>query len=572
MEPSKFVVKCGNYAVLVDLHILALGEDNANWFSPAHRKEVGSLIRDAVEPRVRQFQEARYQKIQSKPRKDLTPTAPLCLEGGNVRLAVHFMKRHVNLRCIVRQHYRELRVFPERVVVCASPPENSALPNGNLNLDVCEQSQSKYFSNSGENAIPLPSSAATKRAVLQKIARKTKIQSQQSQDIQESKTGQFQAKNAETGSRSVLQRITRQANVQQCQDDQEPKSGQFQADKQEKRSGDVPQKITRQANVQPQQFQDDQESKSGQFQADLQKGSGDVPQKIDKQTNVQLPQSQDHKESNSDQFPANQAENGSRSVLQKIVKQTNVQPPQSQDRQESNSGQFPADQSEKGSRSVLQKIAKQTNTQPPQSQDDQESKSEQFSADELEKGSRSVHQKIARQANIQSPHSIQDDQEFKSGQFQVAEEFAEACLPPPMLVSSTESLVDGKGLSSSKLGNNKDVTESNLDTTGPRRRPRAPSSSGEDADHQKTKRLRLGQPTVSSDSNNPSSGIAAQDSVCSPQPEISQTNQSGLATSLRGLSVKPVSSGSSISSRPAAREGRKGGEPRTSRLRRLKKS
>lgn len=170
MEPSKFVVKCGNYAVLVDLHILALGDqDNANWFSPAHRKEVGSLIRDALEPRVRQFQEARYQKIQSKPRKDLTPTAPLCLEGGNVRLAVHFMKRHVNLRCIVRQHYRELRVFPERVVVCASPPENSALPNGNLNLDVSEQSQSKYFSNSGETANPLPSSTATKRAVLQKM-------------------------------------------------------------------------------------------------------------------------------------------------------------------------------------------------------------------------------------------------------------------------------------------------------------------------------------------------------------------------------------------------------------------
>nr|XP_017214205.1 protein SLX4IP isoform X2 [Danio rerio] len=423
MEPSKFVVKCGNYAVLVDLHILALGDqDNANWFSPAHRKEVGSLIRDALEPRVRQFQEARYQKIQSKPRKDLTPTAPLCLEGGNVRLAVHFMKRHVNLRCIVRQHYRELRVFPERVVVCASPPENSALPNGNLNLDVSEQSQSKYFSNSGETANPLPISTATKRAVLQKI--------------------------------------------------------------------------TRQANIQPQQCQDDQESKSGQVQADKEEnGSGDV----------------------------------------------------------------------------LHKIAKETNTQPPQSQDDQEFKSGQFPAGESEKGSRSVLQEIARQANIQSPHS-QEDQEFKSGQFQVAEECVEACLPVPISVSSIESLVDGKALSSSKLSNNKDVTESYLDTTGPRRRPRAPSSSGEDADHQKTKRLRLGQSAVSSDSNNPSSGYAAPDSVCSPQPEISQTNQSGLATSLRGLSVKPVSSGSSISSRPAAREERKGGEPRTSRLRRLKKS
>ncbi|XP_073775518.1 protein SLX4IP isoform X1 [Danio rerio] len=535
MEPSKFVVKCGNYAVLVDLHILALGDqDNANWFSPAHRKEVGSLIRDALEPRVRQFQEARYQKIQSKPRKDLTPTAPLCLEGGNVRLAVHFMKRHVNLRCIVRQHYRELRVFPERVVVCASPPENSALPNGNLNLDVSEQSQSKYFSNSGETANPLPISTATKRAVLQKIARKTKIQPPRSQDNQESKTGQFQADNAEKGSRSVLQRITRQENVQQFQDDQESKSGQFQADNAEKAYRSVFQRITRQANVQPQQCQDDQVYKSGQFQADKQeKGSGDV--------------------------------------LQKITRQANIQPQQCQDDQESKSGQVQADKEENGSGDVLHKIAKETNTQPPQSQDDQEFKSGQFPAGESEKGSRSVLQEIARQANIQSPHS-QEDQEFKSGQFQVAEECVEACLPVPISVSSIESLVDGKALSSSKLSNNKDVTESYLDTTGPRRRPRAPSSSGEDADHQKTKRLRLGQSAVSSDSNNPSSGYAAPDSVCSPQPEISQTNQSGLATSLRGLSVKPVSSGSSISSRPAAREERKGGEPRTSRLRRLKKS
>lgn len=46
-----------------------------------YSQEVASLIRDALEPRVRQFQEARYQKIQPKTRKDFTLTAPLCLEG-----------------------------------------------------------------------------------------------------------------------------------------------------------------------------------------------------------------------------------------------------------------------------------------------------------------------------------------------------------------------------------------------------------------------------------------------------------------------------------------------------------
>ncbi|KAK1792610.1 hypothetical protein P4O66_012544 [Electrophorus voltai] len=50
-----------------------------------------------------------------------------------------------------------------------------------------------------------------------------------------------------------------------------------------------------------------------------------------------------------------------------------------------------------------------------------------------------------------------------------------------------------------------------------------------------------------------------------------QTNQSRQATSLRGLSVKDVSSGSSISSRLAAKAEERENAPRISRLRRLKK-
>lgn len=203
MQSSKFVIKCGNFAVLVDLHILPLGsQDNARWFSPEHRKEVGSLIRDSVEQKVRQFQEARHQKIQPKPKKDVTLKTPLCLEGGNVRLAVYFMKRHINLRCIVRQHYRELRVFPERVVVCASPLENAAPPSGNLNQDVLQQSgqsKSKYFSSPGETKDPLPSSTVTKRAVLQKIARQTNTQSRPCRDDQESRSAQPHVDTVEKG-------------------------------------------------------------------------------------------------------------------------------------------------------------------------------------------------------------------------------------------------------------------------------------------------------------------------------------------------------------------------------------
>lgn len=51
-----------------------------------------------------------------------------------------------------------------------------------------------------------------------------------------------------------------------------------------------------------------------------------------------------------------------------------------------------------------------------------------------------------------------------------------------------------------------------------------------------------------------------------------QTNQNRLAASLRGLSVKPASSGSSISSRSTLVEEGSENVPRTSRLRRLKRS
>lgn len=44
-------------------------------------QEVGSLIRDSVEQKVKQFQEARHQKIQPKPKKDVNLNTPLCLEG-----------------------------------------------------------------------------------------------------------------------------------------------------------------------------------------------------------------------------------------------------------------------------------------------------------------------------------------------------------------------------------------------------------------------------------------------------------------------------------------------------------
>ncbi|KAL7855829.1 hypothetical protein AOLI_G00194330 [Acnodon oligacanthus] len=89
-----------------------------------------------------------------------------------LRLAAYFMKRHINLRCVIRQHYQEVRVFPERFIVCVSLPENDMAPFGNLKMtEQSGQSRSGYFSSPRETIDPLNSSKMTKRAALQKIAR-----------------------------------------------------------------------------------------------------------------------------------------------------------------------------------------------------------------------------------------------------------------------------------------------------------------------------------------------------------------------------------------------------------------
>ncbi|XP_067091841.1 protein SLX4IP [Osmerus mordax] len=64
-----------------------------------------------------------------------------------------FVKRHSRLRCVVKERYGELRVFPERYVVCASRPEEAKTFRGNPSqaaTEPIEQSRSEYFSRPGE--------------------------------------------------------------------------------------------------------------------------------------------------------------------------------------------------------------------------------------------------------------------------------------------------------------------------------------------------------------------------------------------------------------------------------------
>ncbi|XP_060896978.1 protein SLX4IP-like [Labrus mixtus] len=99
--------------------------------------------------------------------------------GERFSLVANFLKRHFNLRCIVKQRYGDLRVFPERYVVCASCPEDASALSGNPSpaaSEQKEQSRSEYFSRVGETQEPLNSSTKTKKTALQKIAKQASVQ------------------------------------------------------------------------------------------------------------------------------------------------------------------------------------------------------------------------------------------------------------------------------------------------------------------------------------------------------------------------------------------------------------
>ncbi|KAM9847504.1 protein SLX4IP [Aulostomus maculatus] len=180
MAPIKFVIKCGNFAVLVDLHVLPLGgQQDASWFTTNHIEEVTTLVRGAVDHRVKLYAACLHSKRQAKQKKELTPASAFIAKGTNFNLVANFLKRHSNLRCIAKQVYGDLRVFPERYVVCVSCSEDATAHHGNPSLaatELSEQSRSEYFSRVGEIQEPLNSPTKTKKTVLQKIAKQASVQ------------------------------------------------------------------------------------------------------------------------------------------------------------------------------------------------------------------------------------------------------------------------------------------------------------------------------------------------------------------------------------------------------------
>ncbi|XP_014837571.1 PREDICTED: protein SLX4IP isoform X3 [Poecilia mexicana] len=154
MSPFKFVIKCGNFAVLVDLHVLPLGSpESTSWFTADQVEEVASLVRDPVDQRVKQYEEVLHVRRRAKQKKELAPASAFFV--------------------------RDLRLFPERYVVCVSCPEDASVHHGNPSLaatELSEQTRSEYFSSVGETRELLRSPRKTKKTVLQTIAKQACVQ------------------------------------------------------------------------------------------------------------------------------------------------------------------------------------------------------------------------------------------------------------------------------------------------------------------------------------------------------------------------------------------------------------
>ncbi|XP_030887704.1 protein SLX4IP isoform X3 [Leptonychotes weddellii] len=149
LEQSPF--ECGNFAVLVDLHILPQGSNkDTSWFSEQKKEEVCLLLKETIDSRVKEYLEVRKQHRPSN--TEFTRSSPLTL--------------------------KELRVFPDRFVVCVSQLSFSRDLLASRNEELTEgalHGASDYFAECAESS--LPPSARRKRNALKEIAKRTETRS-----------------------------------------------------------------------------------------------------------------------------------------------------------------------------------------------------------------------------------------------------------------------------------------------------------------------------------------------------------------------------------------------------------
>ncbi|NXN68408.1 SLX4I protein, partial [Himantopus himantopus] len=173
-----FFSQCGNFAVLVDVHILPQGSSkDTSWFSDHEKEEVCTLLEEVVASRVKHYLEAPKQRGQWKS-VEHAPSGPLFLTANSFHITAYFMKRWVNLRCAVGKHYRELRVFPDRFIVCVSKLESDpsawTYENGVLKEEL-SSGTSEYFTESAENRkLKISLNEQIKQDILKEIVKRTK--------------------------------------------------------------------------------------------------------------------------------------------------------------------------------------------------------------------------------------------------------------------------------------------------------------------------------------------------------------------------------------------------------------
>ncbi|XP_042683421.1 protein SLX4IP [Centrocercus urophasianus] len=177
MTSNKFVIKCGNFAVLVDVHILPEGSNkDTSWFSDQEKEEVCMYLEEVVVSRIKRYLEARKKRGQWKSVEHAS-SAPLFITANNFHITAYFMKRWVNLRCALGKHYRELRMFPDKFVVCISKLEfnPSAWTCESGALKEVSNGTSEYFSESSENRkLQLSLNEQIKQDILKEIVKRTK--------------------------------------------------------------------------------------------------------------------------------------------------------------------------------------------------------------------------------------------------------------------------------------------------------------------------------------------------------------------------------------------------------------
>ncbi|NXL18183.1 SLX4I protein, partial [Setophaga kirtlandii] len=189
-----FFLQCGNFAVLVDVHILPQGSSkDTSWFSDHEKEELCKLLEEVVASRVKHFLEAPKQRGQGKPTEQGS-AGPLFLTANSLHITAYFMKRWVHLRCALGKRYRELRVFPEKFIVCVSKldfdPGAWTCDSGGLKEEL-SSGTSEYFTESAENKkLKISLSEQIKQDILRKIVKRTKSRRSSASKAQMSKDSQ----------------------------------------------------------------------------------------------------------------------------------------------------------------------------------------------------------------------------------------------------------------------------------------------------------------------------------------------------------------------------------------------